>query len=106
VWNKHDRVESCRKCNALKGYTWTFMNEVPTVLTHPEYGVVWDLRVDQSRAHGLQEHNCRCWLNITVDDSDVYPELDRLDSDTAKLNSDLEDCVEYVKLFLSLVRNA
>lgn len=105
LWHKHVRVGSCVKCNALEGYSWTFENETPTVLIHPQFGVVWDLVVDQTRAHGAQEYNCKCWLTIDIDDSDLTADLATIDKGLTSLDSNLDNSLNYVNTFLSILES-
>ena len=71
TWNAMIDARSCNKCKALHGYSWTFIDEIPNFLDHPQFGPVWDLLVDRSMAHGFGEFNCRCTLLIALDDSDM-----------------------------------
>jgi len=103
TWRKHARPNSCVKCNSLAGYSWTFENETPTVLIHPQFGIVWDLIIDQSRAHGLQPYNCRCWLTIDINDSDLMEDLDVIDKGLTSLDSNLDSSLNYVTAFLSVL---
>jgi len=103
TWHKHARPESCVKCNGLVGYSWTFENETPTVLVHPQFGIVWDLIADQPRTHGSQPFNCRCWLTIDIDDSDLMEDLAIIDNSLTSLDSNLDSSLSYVNTFLSLL---
>ena len=103
TWCKHARPESCVKCNTLEGYQWTFENETPSALIHPQYGIVWDLIADLSRAHGAQPYNCRCWLNIDIDDSDLIEDLNTIDKDLTKLESNLDGALNYIHAFMSVL---
>lgn len=98
VANKDGRL--CDTCRSLDGYEWVFVDDMPEWLYHPEFGMVWDLLADQSRAHGYGLFNCRCTLNIDVDDTDVLEQLDVLDSQIAGVTDDLDSSLNYVNTFL------
>ena len=61
---------ACDICKGINGYEWTFVTPqpLPTELTHPVYGVVWNLAMG-SRAHGHARHHCRC--NLKMDEPDL-----------------------------------
>jgi len=81
---KDDAV--CPICKAIDGYTWTFEGEVPDSLTHPTYGVIWDI-VTGSLAHEHQLHkgskyglisNCRCHIEPRFDLKELLDKLTHL----------------------------
>lgn len=66
VTSKDDKV--CPICRAIDGYVWTFENEIPESLIHPDFGEVWNEQMG-SLAHEHQVHkgskyglfsSCRC----------------------------------------------
>ena len=63
----------CKLCKALEGYTKTFetgKDKFPEVLTHPDYGVVWNVKLD-AQTHIHLNDKCRCTLKTEFDISDI-----------------------------------
>lgn len=74
---------TCRKCRLLNGYEWTYDNEMPPeILTHPEFGSVWDIPQNKSLSHlnyrPASRQACRCWITYSIDTSDLGESLDEL----------------------------
>ena len=69
-WTAINDAQTCHICRAVHDYAWTFTTPqpLPTELTHPRYGVIWNLS-QGSKAHGHSGHNCRC--NIQMDEPDL-----------------------------------
>jgi len=95
---------SCKKCLALADYTWQFIDELPPVLFHPNFGVVYDVALDQSRAHGQGVHNCHCFVAVEIDDSDLTLDLDMAIDHVGALNNTLETSLSSINQFISLLR--
>ena len=66
VWRTQKDSHVCPVCKALDGYTWTFDagDPHPKQLTHPVYGLVYDMRpaADGSLVKEEKGHFCRCRL--------------------------------------------
>ena len=105
TWITNTDGKQCRKCAALNGYEWTFTEEVPAVLIHPNLGVVWNLLSDTSQAHGVAKFNCRCTLLIEFDDSDLVMALDDLERETETLNITLIDGVDAAEQLSWMLRD-
>ena len=73
TWHAVMDDRTCPICMALDGYTWTFETGADTFgdyLTHPTYGVVWDVHRG-SKAHGHIGANCRCDMSHETDMKDL-----------------------------------
>jgi len=97
-------VNSCQKCLALSGYTWQFTDDMPTVLVHPQYGVVYDVGMDEPRTHGQGVHNCHCKLTTEIDDSDIQANLAAIDSYTDSMSNSLYLSNSEIQQFLTLLK--
>ena len=104
TWNAVIDARSCNKCKALHGYSWTFQDEMPNFLDHPQFGPVWDLLVDRSMAHGFNEYNCRCNLTIKIDDSDLDQLLKGVIHEKHGLEGDLSEGLRIAQTVKSLIR--
>jgi hypothetical protein len=102
TWNSQFDGRVCGKCLLLSDYKWTFKETLPSVLVHPTFGVVWDLTVDESRAHGLSSYNCRCFLTYEFDDSDVTQLLNDTIDRKHKLEDNLDVLFNSVSMFRSV----
>jgi hypothetical protein len=56
--------DPCKRCYALRGYTWTDADIYDGVLWHPIWGDVWNLDLDLPLTHGGSGINCKCFLDI------------------------------------------
>lgn len=78
-WRVRDG-NACPICKAIDGYEWEFNagidSEVPEILFHPEFGIVWSLSLG-SNAHSQHGYlsggpnNCRCTMEENFDLEDV-----------------------------------
>lgn len=104
TWNSHLDARTCKVCYFLNGKTWIMTaDELPAIISHPHYGDVYDLRIDQSLAHGHGPWHCRCGLSIEVDDPELTADLEEISHKTTRLNSTLEESLRSVQQFLSLL---
>jgi hypothetical protein len=98
-------TKTCKKCRALNGYTWVITaDELPHVIAHPHYGDVYDLRYDESLAHGHGPWHCRCQIDIQIDDSDVQQELFLMNQQINSLNNDLQIALQGVLSFQKIIK--
>ena len=71
IWKATLDEKTCPICRALHNHKWTFnvKQNVPNQLTHPQFGIVWDV-ARHSQAHGHEQYNCRCSIlpEVYVDD--------------------------------------
>ena len=102
TWNSQFDARVCNKCLMLRDYKWTFKETLPSVLIHPAFGLVWDLTVDQSRAHGLRSYNCRCFLTYEFDDSDIGKLMDETIDRKHKFEDNLDVLFDSVSMFRSV----
>lgn len=102
TWNERGDGRVCGKCLLLGGYQWNFREELPALLVHPLFGVVWDFMVDESRAHGERSYNCRCFLTYEFDDSDVTQLLNDVIKDKHEFEDNLAIVIDYVQLYRSI----
>ena len=83
---------------------------MPRVLMHPQFGVVWDMVVDESRAHGLPvrrgRFNCRCWVTWEINDEDLQDDLLSLRRETELLDNRLVASLQFVERFIALLLRA
>lgn len=56
--------DACPKCQALNGREYRGQDAFAPELVDPEFGPIWDLNANHSLAHGSQEYNCRCHLEV------------------------------------------
>jgi len=75
TWHTQNDGKVCPICQPLHEATWTFDTKLdrqfPRLLIHPVQGTVWDVDADEPRTHGDNSFNCRCWLSVEVDWSDI-----------------------------------
>jgi len=71
TWQSIPDQQRCKVCEELQGYRWIFEGEdLPPVLQHPKFGIVWNLELNTSHAHEFGVFsgiNCRCSLDIDID---------------------------------------
>lgn len=103
TWNSLRDKRTCHKCASLHGWSWMFIDEMPSVLEDARYGVVWDFTADQSRIHGLKPYNCRCGLVYEIDDSDLTDDLMQLDNEIAKLDANMARSLDYITQFVFML---
>lgn len=107
TWNTVHDGRTCDKCNELSGYTWYFYDEMPKVLLHPHLGLVWDLVLDQSRAHGYPSRrgywNCRCYVEWVIDDPDLQEGLEELRVTTEQLDGRISKTLMLMEQFHALL---
>jgi hypothetical protein len=84
TWGTMRDNNVCPVCQALEGYTWTFItgrDSFPTSLTHPVYGEIWNM-FEGSMAHGeVDPSRCRCHLTPEFDLADVLAKVQKLYDD-------------------------
>lgn len=57
----HAWGDACDKCITLDGQKWfVAKTELTGILTHPEFGAVYDIDADVSLTHP----NCKCWVFV------------------------------------------
>ena len=103
TWQTRMDGRTCKKCIDLNGYQWVFKDEFPDWLDHPKHGIVYAVELDQSCAHGLAVYNCRCRVNIEIDDSDVLEGLNQIKKRKATLDETLDSCKSRIDAFLMLL---
>ena len=85
TWRTQGDDRVCPICQAVNGYTWTFVNEVPDSLIHPEHGEIWN-KVTGSLAHEHKQFgkkygllsNCRCHIEPKFDLKDLLVSVKKL----------------------------
>ena len=78
TWHAVMDDRTCPICTALDGYTWVFVtgkDEFPNFISHPAFGVVWDVHRG-SMAHGHLGANCRCNMTHETDLSDLLKKVE------------------------------
>lgn len=107
TWNTFWDNRTCKVCASLHGYQWFFYDEMPTVLIHPQHGVVWDLVVDMPRTHGKRGQrgawNCRCRLIWEINDTDLQDDLLEIRRRTRLLDNRLVATTQFLENFISLL---
>jgi len=82
VFMWHALSDACPKCQALNGKEWLDQDLFTHTVWDSVYGDVWDLDADHSLAHGAQQYNCRCQLEVRVavelDELNEYAEFREL----------------------------
>jgi hypothetical protein len=101
TWHAVGDDRTCPICRAIDGYTWTFVNEVPDSLVHPEYGEIWNVTTG-SLAHEQKQFgkkygllsNCRCKTDANVEARDlIYLLQKKID----ELKGQIEEAPDYQK---------
>jgi len=73
-WHAMHDDKACLICKLLDNYVWVFDtkdNPLDASLTHPQFGVVWDMH-GGSMAHGHEDMgSCRCNMTWEIDFSDT-----------------------------------
>ena len=105
TWNSVGDATSCIKCRGLHGYSWRFTDDMPAVLVHPQFGVVYDVGMDEPRTHGNGVHGCRCWVTTEIDDSDIQEDLAVINSQTESLTDSLRLCDSEIEQFIAVLRS-
>ena len=82
TWHTQHDDRVCPVCRAIDNYTWTFTDEVPSSLTHPQYGEVWNT-TQGSYAH--EQHlkksktgtipTCRCHIEPKFNLKDLVEKI-------------------------------
>jgi len=67
VFAWHCLSDACPKCQNLNGREWTDQDLFQEYLWDPIWGNVWDLWADNSMAHGEEQYNCRCQLEVRAE---------------------------------------
>ncbi len=89
TWVSQGDAKTCNVCKYLHGKTWTIIaDELPHVISHPHYGDVYDLKADESLAHGYGPWHCRCKIIIEIED-DMRGTLTDVFSTTENLSDNL-----------------
>ena len=78
-WRTMHDEKVCPVCDDLErsGYTWVLSTGHELVLSHPEYGDVWNIQVG-SEAHGSHDGSCRCELDFDFDYTDLVEVITKL----------------------------
>ena len=105
-WFTVEDATSCKKCLVLSGYVWQFKDEMPSMLTHPQFGIVYNVAADQSLAHGLGVHYCRCRVITEIDDSDLTMDMDTAVDQANTLNNTLNSTLSSIQQFTALLGGA
>lgn len=91
TWHTSLDNRVCPVCKALEGYTWTFENQVPNSLTHPQFGEVWNTTIG-SAAHEKGMHGqCRCHIEPKFDLTDLVERVKKLRDEIKKEYSEIDD---------------
>jgi hypothetical protein len=95
-WHTHPELRQtqpyCDICDSLNGAEWTFDTEkqsFPQVLAHPKHGIVWDMTVDDSRAHGSSRLGCYCTLELNMNEIDLAVAVFKLRARVQSLRDEL-----------------
>ena len=103
TWQTTHTATTCQRCKALDGYEWVFTDEVPLALYHPQFGYVWDIMADHSLAHGPLTYNCRCTLDVFIDDTDLTADLALIAEDTDELADTVHNQLNLVMTVLKMI---
>jgi hypothetical protein len=107
TWHSIPDKRRCKICEALEGYEWTFVDKLPPLVEHPQFGIVWNVEADSSVAHefqgGLAIH-CRCYLTTEIDDSDLQENLEIIKQHKQRLDSSLTSTAASTLRFLTILK--
>jgi len=67
VFTWHSLSDACPKCRSLNGQEFRDQDLFQQRLFSHIWGDIWDLDADHSLAHGEQQYNCRCQLEVRVE---------------------------------------